>query len=144
MISIRLSYNSPTLLKELDDAALRRFPKRIHVCMPDVATRRHLLERLLRQVKSKDCLFAYCILRRPGWNTHRWIIDSLMKMIYHLPSFDPESSQSHRRSIKHDRPTEPRVLGKRLNQLGQRRRHGTSQGVDSQRCYGWRRRCWWG
>ena len=33
----------------MDDAALRRFPKRIHVSMPDVLTRRQLLSQLLRQ-----------------------------------------------------------------------------------------------
>jgi len=35
--------------QELDDAALRRFPKRILVAMPDPSTRARLLSQLLRQ-----------------------------------------------------------------------------------------------
>ncbi|XP_071454221.1 spastin isoform X2 [Hetaerina americana] len=35
--------------QELDEAALRRFPKRIYVALPDTDTRIHLLERLLRK-----------------------------------------------------------------------------------------------
>lgn len=38
--------------QELDDAALRRFPKRIHVMMPDVDTRLFLLRQLLRENKN--------------------------------------------------------------------------------------------
>ena len=47
--------------QELDEAALRRFPKRVYVTLPDVETRMELLRKLLAK---QGCIFTQAELKR--------------------------------------------------------------------------------